>query len=211
MRNKVLDLLFDIKDFKNTEELIIALNSYSPLMSKDTDRVLNGFYLVLKELAFDSSYQRHTLLATMVNVKRNYGMLTYFTHTVEQMNAITLAITHVKDCLRTQRNEVESVELCEQQKKAIEEENRIFGQLANDIRMLFLKARGKDATTWYTPVERKPIWALKVKGKDSEGSEPFIAGYKIKQVAMLLGMSSGSVRNALKNNIVKGYKLYYVD
>ncbi|WP_045518110.1 hypothetical protein [Neobacillus niacini] len=140
MMSKVLDLLFAIDDFRHTEELLVALNNYSPLMSKESDVVLNGFYLILKELAFDSNYQRHTLLATMINVKRNYAMLSYFNHTVEQLNAITLAILHVKDCLRTQRNKVSSVELCEQQKATIKKDDLISKQLANEIKMMLKQA-----------------------------------------------------------------------
>lgn len=103
MKNKVLDLAFSIQDFKHLGELLMALNSYSPSASNHEDDVLRGFQLILAELKDDSSLQRNTLLTTMLEVKKQYGMLTMFNHTIEQMSAITLAINHVQYRLKMQR------------------------------------------------------------------------------------------------------------
>lgn len=229
MKNKILDLLFDIENFKHTQEVINAINSYSPLMASDIDKVLCGIYLILSEVNDDITLQRPTLLHTMLNVKTRYGVLTKFKHTISEFNAITLAITHVKDCLKAQRNIVKSVEFCEQQKEQRKKDERIVNQLANDIKKMLQKAKTKKdrqsesnkvdmeallerlaqkgKRKKYQPVERKPIWALKVGYEDAE---PFIAGYKRQEVALKLKMSNGYVVGALngKFETVKGYKLW---
>lgn len=100
MKNKVLDLAMNINDFKHMDELIVAVGSDISLMNSDTDLVLHGFYLVLLELQRDSTLQRQSLLSTMLEVKKQYGMLTMFKHTAIDMCAITLAINHVRLLLK---------------------------------------------------------------------------------------------------------------
>ncbi|WP_349346498.1 hypothetical protein [Priestia megaterium] len=103
MKNKVLDLAMSINDFKHMNELMVAIDSELQLMKSDTDLVLHGFYLVLSELQKDSTLQRVSLLSTMLEVKKRYGVLTMFKHTAIDMCGITLAINHVRMLLKLKR------------------------------------------------------------------------------------------------------------
>lgn len=103
MKNKVLDLAMNINDFKHMDELVVAMDSELQLMKSDIDLVLHGFYLVLSELQKDITLQRGSLLSTMVEVKKRYGVLTMFNHTAIDMCGITLAINHMRLLLKLKR------------------------------------------------------------------------------------------------------------
>ncbi|CGF78011.1 hypothetical protein IQ781_21725 [Bacillus sp. N447-1] len=98
--NEILDLALNIDGFEHMEELLIAFNTSTQLMRFDTEMVLKGCQLILLALQHDITLQRHTLFATMLEVKRRYGVLHKFKHTASDMCAITLAINQVKHLLK---------------------------------------------------------------------------------------------------------------
>lgn len=105
MKNKLIDIAISIDEFNHIEELILLINRKTPYFDSMTEmkRVFNGFELVLCELKDDISLQRDTFYQTILNVRNNYAVLNRHKHTSMQMNAITLAIAHVKYCLKMKR------------------------------------------------------------------------------------------------------------
>ncbi|MFD4058824.1 hypothetical protein [Streptomyces californicus] len=93
-------------DFKHTDELLIAMGGNSVFMrngaNRKTDRVLNGFYLMLHIIQQDPTLQKHTLYATMLNVKR-YLFRYNESLPVDGMNDIVIAINHVSYMLTVLR------------------------------------------------------------------------------------------------------------
>ena len=113
MNSKIIDLTLCIDGFKHLEELISVINRGTSYLvdKKEKQQVFNGFELILRELQDDITLQRNTLLQTMFNVKQQYAVRNRHRHTARQMNAITLAIAHVRYCLRVKqiKQEVELV------------------------------------------------------------------------------------------------------
>jgi len=95
LRNQILNTALNIEGFKHFNELK-KVSGYCHLATRDKNMMLQGFILILSELENDISLQHNTLLATMINVKKQYGVLTKFKHTMADMCAITLAIANVR-------------------------------------------------------------------------------------------------------------------
>ncbi|WEZ08135.1 hypothetical protein P5663_19260 [Priestia flexa] len=102
MKNTVIDIAISIDGFNHIEELILLINRNTPYFDSMTEmkRVFNGFELVLCELKNDIGLQRDTFYQTMLNVRNQFAVRNRHRHTAKQMNAITLAIAHVKYCLK---------------------------------------------------------------------------------------------------------------
>lgn len=105
MKNTLIDIAMSIDGFKHIEELIGLINHESPFLNShvESKRVFNGIQLILRELQDDISLQRNTLAQTMLHVRNQYAVLNRHRHTAQQMNAITMAIGHVKYCLKRNR------------------------------------------------------------------------------------------------------------
>lgn len=104
MKDKIIDKAFhDVYYFNHFEELNVALNSRSPFMRDHEESVLQGFYLILEEIKGDESLQRHTLIQTMNNVRKESAVINSHNYPDSLTNAITLAIAHVRDVNSTKR------------------------------------------------------------------------------------------------------------
>lgn len=102
-KNEILDVAFNIDEFEHTEELLLAINTDSKQLKRDTEMVLKGYQLILLALQSDITLQRNTLFATMLEVKRQYRMLHNFKNTASDMCAITLAVNHVRHLLKVKK------------------------------------------------------------------------------------------------------------
>ncbi|MDF0727250.1 hypothetical protein PY093_11125 [Cytobacillus sp. S13-E01] len=102
-KNYILDTAIGIKGFKHIEGVIEAINTKSALMASEDKSIQDGLWLILLEIEDDITLQRDTWYQTMLNVRNQYALRNRHNHTALQMNAITLAIAHVRDCMKLKR------------------------------------------------------------------------------------------------------------
>ncbi len=208
MKFELIDKAYNIVGFdRQANELTYVLNKKvivaeqgNPLNSAEEQEKLiyNGFKLALDIIEQCPEMIKPSLVETMKVIKRKYQSLTKFSRDYSEIGAISCALNHVQRVVMINNITVRDTAFALEQKKQYKEDERKAKQLAKDI---------KEMLTGNT---RKPIWALKVKGKDSIGAEPFIAGYNQTEVAKRINgtnLNVGKVLNG-KAKTVKGYTFW---
>ncbi|WP_337133847.1 hypothetical protein [Priestia megaterium] len=103
LKTNVLQCAKDIEGFKHFDILNAIMEHYVRFDEKQS--VLAGFHLILSALEKDITLQDHTLLKTMITVKKQYAIRANFKHTYREINAITLAIAYTRHCLKAMNME----------------------------------------------------------------------------------------------------------
>ncbi|MBK0009893.1 hypothetical protein IAE23_25820 [Bacillus sp. S35] len=87
-----------IDGFQHSDILNAIMGRYVRFDEKES--VFAGFHLILSALENDITLQDHTLLKTMINVKKQYAIKANFKHSFQELNAVTLTIAYTRYCLK---------------------------------------------------------------------------------------------------------------
>ncbi len=93
--------------FRHFMELKAALNGRSPIMRKNERLVVEGFHVFLDIIDRNDAVQGKSLLGTMLYVNRNVRLLTNFKLTQMQLSALSMAVNHVVNVLKSQQMDKE--------------------------------------------------------------------------------------------------------
>ena len=207
MKLELINQAHNVPNFENqANELTDVLNENVYFKTKeDEELICTGFKLALDMIEKKSELIQPTLYKTMKAVKKEYNDLSKFTRDYKKVSAVSLAVNYLYNINLRIATSVKSKIYAENQLKQYKEDERITIELVSDIaKMLGKKVKQPKDNQ---PVKRKSIWVLNV--QENENGKPFIAGYKQKEVATLLGISASSVHQAIKRNqVVHGYKIW---
>lgn len=215
MKLELITQAYNVPNFEEqANQLTSALNSKLVFKTKEDEQLTYiGFKLALDMVIDNPSLIQPTLYKTMKQVKKTYSDFSRFTRDYRKMSAISLAVNYLYNINMRHKTYVESQAYAESHSKQYKENERIVMELTNDIaQMLGKTAQEVEESNIkkYEPVKRKPIFALNVQDGSATDVKPFIAGYKQKEVAKVLGVSPGSISSALKDpsRIVGGYRIW---
>ncbi|MFZ7823868.1 hypothetical protein ACO1DI_12380 [Priestia sp. 40] len=218
MKLELITQAYNVPNFEEqANQLTSALNSKVLFKTKEDEQLTYiGFKLALDMITDNPNLIQPTLYKTMKQVKKTYSDFSRFTRDYRKMSAISLAVNYLYNINMRHKTYVESQAYAESHSKQYKENERIVMELANDIaQMLGKTAQEVEGTEIkkskkYEPVKRKPIWALNIQAGSATDTKPFIAGYKQKDVAKVLGVSRGSISSALQDpsRIVGGYRIW---
>lgn len=209
MINELIDQANNIPSFGNQATELTSVLDKKVHIKEDEELIYIGFKLALNMVEQHPRLIQPTLYETMKTVKSEYKQLTKFTYNYRQMSAVSLAVNHLRNIRIHIKVQEQTNAFIEHQLMQQKEDEQRAEELANEIGKMLQPFKPVKQLIRELKRIPKAIWVLKVKGEDCQTAEPFIAGYKTKEVAERIGISAPSVLTAIKEQkAVKGYKIW---